>query len=135
MWEVCMEIEKLVYFYDYRKNCKCSQLNELWGQIKKVDNSQEEAKRYAEEYIKNPERYKEDVTFMNALSKRTNEFNSQILKYQDIFVKVCRKGHVVFEIEGKNINPKKFSKKEDYIIKCKRCDTRIPFLKYPSWNE
>lgn len=130
-----MELEKSVRFSEQRGNCKCPQLEELWGQMKKVDEAEEDAREYAEEYVKNQEKYRQDIIFMRALSKRTEKFNSQIYLYQDIFLNRVKEGSIIFEVNEKAVNPEEISEDQNHIMRCASCGTEIRRLKYPGWNE
>jgi len=128
------KLETSVQLYGYRKNCRCPQLKDLWEQIKKVDKAQEKAQEYSEEYIKDPKEHDKDSIFMNVLRTRVNEFNNQTLKYKEIFKNKILNGDIIFKIEEKEIDTIKLSKKNNYSIFCKYCETEIPKLDYPEWS-
>ncbi|MBI2107090.1 hypothetical protein HYT57_03830 [Candidatus Woesearchaeota archaeon] len=124
-----------VRFLQQRANCKCRQLDELWGEIGKVDDAQSEAQDYAEEYTKNKEKLDKDPFFKRAFWKRMEAFNQGIERYQAIFVEKVKSGDIVFESGSKKISYEEALDAESVAMRCAYCNTGIPHLKYPGWNE
>ena len=123
-------------FYEKREDCRCPALEELWEQIKKVDDAQAEAQEYAEAYVSEQARYVGDPIFMNALRSRIAVFAETINAYQKIFVRKWHDSAITFELNGKHLTVEEaINAGESSTAKCATCGTQIPHLKYPGWNQ
>jgi len=123
-------------FYEMKGDCRCPALEELWEQIKNVDDAQATAQEYAEAYITDQARYDGDSIFMNALRSRIAAFGKAIEAEQQVFLRKCHDGAFVFVLGGKPLTIEGAAYADERpIMKCATCGTEIPQLKYPGWNE
>ena len=129
------DLENTVRFYEQRGDCECPELEELWDQMKSVDDAQANAQNYAEDYVRDPKKYEKDPTFMRALAIRTDTFRSELRVYHGVFETKALDGSIVFKIDESEVDPRKLSEGDQYSFYCRSCDTEIPFLSYPGWGE
>ena len=123
-------------FYEMRGECYGHNLDDLWEQIKKVDETQAQAQEYAEDFSRNPQKYEQDVFLKRSLLLRISRFDEEIKKYQTLFIQKSPEGVIVFESDGKKVSLEKAVDEErDLRMRCGSCETEIPRLKYPGWNE
>ena len=123
-------------FYEMRGKCYGHNLDDLWKQIERVDETQAQAQGYAEDFSKNPQKYERDVFLKRTLLLRINRFDEEIKKYQSIFVQKSHEGFIVFESDGKRVSlEEEVDEERGLTMRCGECKTEIPHLKYPGWNE
>lgn len=126
-------------FYEMRGECYGHNLDDLWKQIEKVDETQAQAQEYAEDFSRNPQKYEQDVFLKRTLLLRISRFDEEIKKYNPLFRDKCHAGIIVFESDGKILSLDEFvdafDEGKNLLMRCATCKTEIPRLKYPGWNE
>lgn len=124
-----------VRFYERRGSCACPELSALWSRIKVVDEAQEDAKDYAEQYVQDPPRWDRDPIFMRALQQRINSFGRAIEDYGKLFAQCVKTGQITFLANGVPVAIDALQDGVSYQMQCSSCGTEVPRLEYPGWNE
>lgn len=122
-------------FSRHRGNCQCPNLMPLWEQMAETDRAEAEARRYAEQFAENPEKYKRDVIFQDALIRRRRSFELALELYRDVFAQAARSKGIIFESGGRVVEPDIIQEGQQYTMNCSTCRTEIPFVEYEGWNQ
>jgi len=123
-------------FYEMRRECYGHNLDDLWEQIKRVDETQAQAQEYAEDFSRNPQKYEQDVFLKRSLLLRISKFDEEIKKYQTLFIQKSHEGIIIFESDGGKVSLEEAVDEERNLrMRCGTCEIEIPRLKYPGWNE
>lgn len=147
--EQCKTLERVVGFYEFRKDCKCESLNHLWERIKSLDGLETKCSEYGDDYLENPGK-KDDVIFMSAFRNNVERFKEELQNYAEVFADLCLKGDIeikTYKEKGLKKVPvslkkayymslisKKATHNISYEFYCSNCKTRIPKIKYPDWG-